>query len=89
MVEKQASVFWLLSKNKSIWQDESNEKRKRKKESPMVLWLEWKHDRLVHRKLQHAAILPQENEEVKISGRIQGRHLVTGVEIAWSYPLMS
>lgn len=31
---------------------------------------------------QHAAILPQENEEVKISGRIQGRQLVTGVEIA-------
>jgi hypothetical protein len=55
----------------------------------MVLWLEWKHDRLVHLKLQHAAILPQENEEVKISGRIQGRYLVTGVEIAWSYPLMS
>jgi hypothetical protein len=59
MVEKQASVFWLLSENQSIWQDESNEK---KRESPMVLRLEWKHDRLVHLKLQHAAILPQENE---------------------------
>lgn len=84
MAEKQASVFWLLSKNKSIWWDESNEKE-RERESPMVLWLEWKHaDKFIS-----SYILPHENEEVKISGRIQGRHLVTGVEIAWSYPLMS
>lgn len=81
MAEKQASVFWLLSKNKSIWLDESNEK---KRESPMVLWLEWKHiDKFIS-----SYILPPENEEVKISRRIQGRHLVTGVEIAWSYPVM-
>lgn len=58
---------------------------KKEKEKKSHRWCyDWSENmtRLVHLKLQHAAILPQENEEVKISGRIQGRHLVTGVEIA-------